>query len=68
MDFACTIFFTKKYGRCDIFIDEGVFSNRQEHFKSVISACGTTLLLDINKSLSKDQSNGSILSRDHKFI
>ena len=35
---------------------------------NVISACGTTLLLDLNKLLSNDQSDCSILSRDHKFI
>ena len=38
----------------------------------VISACGTTLLLDLNKSLSTDQSYCSILSRcktvDKKLI
>ena len=39
----------------------------KEAFK-VILACGTTLLLDLNKSLSNDQSDCSILSRDHKFI
>ena len=34
----------------------------------IISACRTTLLLDLNKSLRSDQSYCSILSHDHKFM
>ena len=35
---------------------------------NVVSACITKLLLDLNKSLSKDQLDFSIFSCDHKFI
>ena len=52
MDCACTIsFFTKKYNEmCD-------FCCAWEGGVKVISACGTTLLLALNKSLSNDQSD-----------
>ena len=63
IDCAC-----KKYNEmCDFLSPGGVFLNRRGNFK-VISACGTTLLLDLEKSPSNDQSDCSILSCDHKFI
>ena len=37
------------------------------NFFKVISARGTTLLLDLNKSLSNNQSDYRVLSPDHKF-
>ena len=48
---------------CDICRRGGIFKSL-----GTFSPCGTTLLLDLNNSLSNDQSDSSILSRDHKFI
>ena len=57
---------TKKYDEmCDLY-RWGVFLNCLGYFD--FSACGTTLLFSLYKSLSKDQSDCSISSRDHKFI
>ena len=52
--------------KCAIFVAGGEFLSRRGN--NFISACCTTLLLDLNKCLSNDQSDCSFLSRDHKFI
>ena len=63
-----TFFFTKMYGEIWHFCIQGGIFKWAATFKKKNSACGTTLLLDLNKSLSNDQSDCSILSRDDKFI
>ena len=63
MDCACTIFLPKSMAKCDIFVAKGVFLNRREHLKSYFGLWNYTLLY-LDKSLSNDQSNCSILSRD----
>ena len=60
-------FLSKSRVNCVIFAGGGLFQIIREAIKD-ISACATTLLLDSNKSLSNNQSDCSILSRDHKFI
>ena len=63
--YACTIFFTKKYGECVFFV-AGVSGVAGEVLK-VISAHGTTRLLDLNKSLTNGNSVCSILSRENLY-